>query len=142
MVAEERPTHRKLHSNNNTIQHCRPKPSPSSTAVPVRHDPAQGDVRHQGEQGEGQVQPNKEQVPRPLPAQGDAHHVRHAQAKKGIPARVPGKGGGQVQADVEQVQHRLPAQGDVRHRTEFFKKRSVTFLNIVGATTRTTGGAH
>ena len=30
------------------IQHCRPKPNPSGTFVPVRHDPAQGDVRHQG----------------------------------------------------------------------------------------------
>ena len=95
-AVEEGPL-RKPHSNDNTIQHCRPKPNPSSTAVPVRHDPAQGDVRHQDAQegtlarvpvqGGGQVQVEEEHVQRLLPAQGDVHpHY----AKEGTLARVPG----------------------------------------------------
>ena len=52
VFAEERPPHRKPHSNDNTIQHCRPKPSPSSTAAPIHHDPAHSDVSHQDAQRE------------------------------------------------------------------------------------------
>ena len=115
MFAEERPPHKKFHSNDNTIQQCRPKPSPSSTAVPVRHDPVQGDVRHQDVQGVGQVRAEEEGTPRPLPAQGDAHHLDTQERKLG---RVPGKGGGQAQAEEERVPRPLPAQGDVHHQAQ------------------------
>ena len=111
----------KPQSNDNTIQHFRPKLNPSSTAVPVRHDSAQGDVRHQDVQGVGQVQVDGEHVPRPMPGQGDAHHVY---MKEGMPARVPGKGGGHAQAKEEQVPPLQPAQGDaheVHLHTEFLE---------------------
>ena len=116
--------HRKLLANNKTCQHCRPKPSPSSTAVPIRHGPARGDVRHQelqDVQGGGRVHVEEGQVLRHPPAQGDAHHVRHAQAKEGLDAKAPRKGGVRVQADVEQVLRHPPAQGDAHHRTKFSK---------------------
>ena len=107
--------------NNKTCQHCRSKPSPSSTAVPIHHDPAQGDVRHQelrDVQGRGQVHAEEGQVQLLPPAQGDAHYVHQAQAKKGMLARVPGKGGGQVHVEEGQVLCLQLAQGDdhyVRH---------------------------
>ena len=82
------------------------------TAVPVRHDPAQGDVRHQDVQGVGQVRAEEERAPRPLPAQGDAQHLDTQERKLG---RVPGKGGGQAQAEEECVPRLLPAQGDAHH---------------------------
>ena len=122
--AKGRTPRRKLLANNKTCQHCRPKPSPSSTAVPVRHGPVHSDVCHQelqDVQGGGRVHVEEGQVLCLQLAQGDDHYVRHAQAKKGLDAKVPGKGGVRVQADVEQVRRHPPAQGDAHHRTRLFK---------------------
>ena len=115
--------YRKLLANNKTCQHCRPKPSPSSTAVPIRHGPARGDVRHQelqDVQGRGRVHVEEGQALRHPPAEGDAHHVHHAQAKEGLDSKAPREGGVRVQADVEQVLRHPPAQGDAHHRTRLF----------------------
>ena len=124
MSAKEKSTPSNPQPNKKTCQHCRPKPSPSSTAVPIRHGPARGDVRHQelqDVQGGGRVHVEEGQVLRHPPAEGDAHHVHHAQAKEGLDAKAPRKGGVRVQADVEQVLRHPPAQGDAHHRTRLFK---------------------
>ena len=145
VTAKGRTPRRKLLANNKTCQHCRSKPSPSSTAVPIHHDPAQGDVRHQelkGVQGGGRVHVEGGQVPCLPPAQGDDHHVRQAQAKEGSDVKVPCKGGVRVQADVEQELRHPPAQGDAHHRTKFSKTFLVIKMSVFRATTRTTSGAH
>ena len=119
VLAEEKSPHTKLQSNDKTIQHCRPKPSPSSTAATTRQDPAQGDVHHQDVQGGTLARVLVQGGGQVEAEEGDAHHVH---VKEGMPARTPGKGGGHVQAKEEQVSRLLQAQEDAQEvhlQTEF-----------------------
>ena len=99
MIAKERPPRRKPHSNTTTCQHCRPKPSPSSTAAPVHHDPVHSDVRHQGVeektqvgtpvQGGGRVHAQEGYVPRLPPEPTDPHQAGQGQHQPALAAESP-----------------------------------------------------
>ena len=120
MSAKEKSTPSKPQPNNKTCQHCRPKPSPSSTAVPVRHGPVHSDVRHQElqgvqertlvsvpVQGGGRVHVEEGQVPRLPPEPPDTH-----QGEQGLhqPALT---GGGRVHAFIDTLE--TPVQGGAKH---------------------------
>ena len=130
LLAKERTPCRHPHPNNETYQHCRPKPNPSSTAAPIHHDPAHSDASHQDAQretlahvharGGGRVHVEEGQVLRLPPEPPDTHQEEQGphqpaptgggranaqgQPRKETPVSVPVQGGGRVQQDEQQGQ--------------------------------------